>query len=162
MLYCCCSVAKLCPTLCNPMNCSTPGFLVLHYLPEFAQTHVHRVSDAIHPTISSSVVSFSSCPRSFPASGSFPMSQFFPSGGQSIGVSASTSVLLVNISFRMDWLDLLAVQGTLKSSPTRQFKSINSLALNFLYSPTLTEIQSFSFFSFLFFFFFLPKADTNI
>ena len=71
-----------------------------------------------HPTISSSVVSFSSCPQSFPASGSFPMSQLFASGGQSIGVSTSTLVLPVNteglISFRMDWLDLLAVQGTLK------------------------------------------------
>ena len=71
-----------------------------------------------HPTISSSVVPFSSCPQSFPASGSFQMSQLFASGGQSIGVSASTSVLPMNkglISLRMDWLDLLAVQGTLKS-----------------------------------------------
>ena len=73
-----------------------------------------------HPTISSSVVPFSSCPQSFPASGSFPMNQLFASGGQSIGVSASTSVLpMIDysglISFRMDWVDLLAVQGTLKS-----------------------------------------------
>ena len=71
-----------------------------------------------HPTISPSVVSFSSCPQSFPASGSFQMSQLFTSGGQSIGVSASTSVPPMNtpmISFRMDWLDLLAVQGTPKS-----------------------------------------------
>ena len=61
-------------------------------------------------------VPFSSCPQSFPASGSFPMSQLFRSGGQSIGVSASASVLPMNtISFRMDWLDLLAVQRTLKS-----------------------------------------------
>ena len=70
-----------------------------------------------HPTISSSVIPFS-CPQSFPASGSFQMSQLFASGGQSIGVSASTSVLPMNTqdwSFRMDWLDLLAVQGTLKS-----------------------------------------------
>ena len=67
-----------------------------------------------HPTISFSVAPFSSCLQPFPASGSFPMSQFFTSGGQSIGVSASTSVLAL-ISFRMDWLDLLAVQGTLKS-----------------------------------------------
>ena len=77
-----------------------------------------------HPTISSSVVPRSSCPQSFPESESFPMSQFFTSGGQSIGASASASVLPMNIgnrfplgliSFRMDWLDLLAVQGTLKS-----------------------------------------------
>ena len=73
-----------------------------------------------HPTISSSVVPFSSRLQSFPASGSFPMSQFLAWGGPSIGVSTSVSVLPMNeysglISFRMDWLDLLAVQGTLKS-----------------------------------------------
>ena len=71
-----------------------------------------------HPTISSSVVPFSSCPQFSPASGSFQINQFFASGGQSTGVSASTSVLPKNtglISFRMNWLDLLAVQGTLKS-----------------------------------------------
>ena len=70
-----------------------------------------------HPAISSSVVPFSSCPQSFPASGSFPISQLFAWGGQSTGVSASASVLPMNTqdSFRMDWLDLLAVQGTLKS-----------------------------------------------
>ena len=72
-----------------------------------------------HPTISSSVVPFSSHLQSFPASGSLQTSQFFSSGGQSIGVSASASVLPRNIQdwfpFRRDWLDLLAVQGTLKS-----------------------------------------------
>ena len=70
-----------------------------------------------HPTISSSVVPFSSCLQSFLASGSFPMSQFFASGGQSIVVSASALPMNYSelISFRMDWLDLLAVQGTLKS-----------------------------------------------
>ena len=69
-----------------------------------------------HPAISSSVVPFSSCPQSLPASGSFPMSQLFTWGGQSIGVSASPSNEHAGlISFRMDWLDLLAVQGTLKS-----------------------------------------------
>ena len=70
-----------------------------------------------HPTISSSVAPFSSCPQSFLASGSFQMSLLFSSGVQSIVVSASTSVLPMSpsISYRMDWLDLLAVQGTLKS-----------------------------------------------
>ena len=81
-------------TLCNPMNGSTPGLPVHHQLPEFTQTHVHRVSD---PATSSFVVPFSSCPQSLPASGSFPMSQLSASGGQSIGVSSSTSVLPVNI-----------------------------------------------------------------
>ena len=73
-----------------------------------------------HPAISSSVVPFSSCPQSLPASGFFPMSQLFAWGGQSIRVSALASVLPMNkhpglISFRMDWLDFLAVQGTLQS-----------------------------------------------
>ena len=67
-----------------------------------------------HPTISSSVIAFSSRLQSFPASGSFQMSWFFTSGGQSVGVSASNEYSGL-ISFRMDWLDLLAVQGTLKS-----------------------------------------------
>ena len=71
------SVAQSCPTLCDPLNCSTPGLPVHHQLPEFTQTHVHRVGDAIQPSISSSVVPFSSCPQSFPASGSFQMSQPF-------------------------------------------------------------------------------------
>ena len=71
------------------------GFPVLHYLPELAQTHVHRVDDAIqqsHP-----VIPFSSCAQSFPASGSFQMNQLFTSDGQSIGVAASASVPPMNI-----------------------------------------------------------------
>ena len=87
------SVAQSCPTLCNPMGCSMPGFPVHHQLPELAQTHVHRVSDAIQPSHPKSP----SPPPSFPASGSFPMSQLFPLGGQSIGASSSASVLPMNI-----------------------------------------------------------------
>ena len=76
------------------------------------------------------------------------MSQLFTSGGQSIGVSASASVLPMNehpglIIFRMDWLDLLAVQGTLKSSPTLQFASINFSALSFPYGPFLISIHDY-------------------
>ena len=82
-----------------PMDCSTPSFPILHQLLELAQTHVHWVGDAIQP----SVVLFSSCLRSFPASESFPMSQFFASGGQSIGDSDSASVLPMNIQ---DWFPL--------------------------------------------------------
>ena len=102
-----------------------------------------------HPTISSTVIPFSSCPQSLPASGSFPMSQLFAWGGQSIGVSASASVLPMNTQdwspLGWDWLDLLAVQGknSLESSPTPQFKSINSSGLSFLHSPTVTSIQDF-------------------
>ena len=76
------------------------------------------LSQWCHPIISSSVVPFSSCLQSFPASGSFPMNHFFTSGGQSIRISAShqsSQWILGLISFRMGWLDLLAVQGTLKS-----------------------------------------------
>ena len=97
------------------MNHSTPGLPVHHQLPELTQTPAHWVC---HPTISFSVVLFSPRLQSFRTSGSFQMSQFFTLGGQNTGVSASASVLPMNtpglISFRMDWLDLLAVQGTLK------------------------------------------------
>ena len=96
------SVAQSCPTLCDPMNRSTPGLPVLHQLPESTQTHVYWVSEC-HPSISSSVIPFSSCPQSFPASGSFSMTQLFASGGQSTGVSASTSVLPMNTQ---DWSPL--------------------------------------------------------
>ena len=78
------------------MDCSTPGFPVLHYLPVFPQTHSCPLSRWCHPIISSSVASFS-CLQSFPASKSFPVSQFFASGGQRIGASASASVLPMNI-----------------------------------------------------------------
>ena len=101
-----------------------------------------------HPTISSSVVPFSSCPQSFPASGSFQMSQFFASGGQSIGVSASKSVLPMNNQdlFHLGWTGWISLQskglsGVFSNTPTPQFKSINSSALSFLYSPTLTSIH---------------------
>ena len=70
------SVAQSCPTLCDPMNCSTPGLPVHHQLPGFTQTHVHRVSDAIQPSYPL-LSPFSSCPQSLPASESFPMSQLF-------------------------------------------------------------------------------------
>ena len=80
--------------LCDPMNCSTPGVPVHHQLLEFTQTHVHRVGDAIQP--SHPLSSPSPCTQSFPAPGSFPMSQLFTSGGQGIGVSASASVLPMN------------------------------------------------------------------
>ena len=104
-----CSVAQLCPTLCDPMDCNTPGFPVLHHLPELAQTHVHRVSDAIKP---SHPLSSLSCLQSFPASRSFPMSQFFPLAGQSIWVSASASVLPMNIQdwFPLGWTGLISLR----------------------------------------------------
>ena len=116
-MHSCCSVIKLCLTLCNPMNCSTPGLPVLHHLPEFAQTYVHRVGDAIQP----------SRPLSSPSRPTFLLSQH---QGLFTWVSSLHQVAKVLefqlqhqsfnkysglISFRMDWLDLLAVQGTFKS-----------------------------------------------
>ena len=96
------SVAQSCLTLCDPMNRKTPGLPVHHQLPEFTQTPVHRVGDAIqpsHPLSSPSPLA----PQSLPASGSFPVSQFLAWGGQSIGVSASASVLPMNTQ---DWSPL--------------------------------------------------------
>ena len=100
-----------------------------------------------HPTISSSVVPFS-CPQSFPPSGSFPVSWLFVSGGQSIGALASGSVLPMNIQ---DWFPLgltglisLPSKGLSQdSSPTPQFKSINSSVLSLLYGPTLISIHDY-------------------
>ena len=109
------------------------------------------LSQWCHPTISSSVICFSSCPQSFPASGSFPMSQLFTSGDQSIGVSASASVLPMNIQdwFPLEltgWISLLSkglsrVFSNTFSNTSPQFKSINSSVLSFLYSPKLTSIS---------------------
>ena len=137
------SITQSCPTLCDPMDCSTPGFPVHHELPELAQTHVHWVGDAIQP--SHPVVPLSSCLQSFPASGSFAMSQLLASGDQSIGVSASTSVLPMNAQ---DWSPLgltgwisLQSKGFSGVFSNTQFKSINSLALSLLYGPNLTFIH---------------------
>ena len=97
-----------CVRLCDPIDCSTPGLRVHHQLPEFTQNSC-PLSRSCHPTISSSVVPFFSHLQSFPASGSFQMSQFFTSDGQSIGVSASASFLPMNVQDRfplglMGWI----------------------------------------------------------
>ena len=100
-----------------------------------------------HPTISSSVVPFSSCPQSCSASGSFQISQLFASGGQSTEVSALASVFTVNTRTELLWDGLVgspcSPRYAEESSPTPQFKSINSSALTFLYSPTLTSIHDY-------------------
>ena len=111
----CCSVTQVCPTFCDPMDCSTPGFPVLHHLPELAQTHVHLVGDAIQP----------SHPLSSPSPPAFNLSQHQGLSNESVlcirwpkywnfSISPSNEHSGL-ISFRMDWLDFLAVQGTLKS-----------------------------------------------
>ena len=108
----CSSVVQSCPTLCNPMNCSTPGFPCLSPTPGVYSDSC-LLSRWCHPTTSSSVIPFSSCLQSFPASGSFQMSQFYTSGGQSIGVSASASVLPMNIQdwFPWGWTGWISLQS---------------------------------------------------
>ena len=112
------SVSQSYATLCDPMDCSTPSFPVHSPVPR-VYSNSCPLSQWYHPTILSSVVPFSSCLQSFPASGSFQISQFFASGGPKYW-SFSFSIRPSNehpgfISFRMDWLDLIAVQGTFKN-----------------------------------------------
>ena len=137
------SVSQSCPTLCDPMDCSTPGFLVYHQFPRL--THVHWVGDTIQPSISSSVIPFSSCLQSFPTSGSFQMSQFFTSGDQIIGVSASTSVLPMNIQdwAPLGWTGWISLQS---KGLSRVFFNITVqkhqfFGSQFSFSPTLTSIH---------------------
>ena len=135
-ICCCCSFAKSCPTLCSPTNCSMPGFPVLHYFPEFAQTLIHWVSDVIQ----------SSHPLSLPFPLTLNLSQhqglFLPSGGQSIGTSASASVFPMNIQgwFPLGLTGLISLQFR---GLSRVLKNISSSALSFLYSPTLTSIHDY-------------------
>ena len=121
------SVAQSCPTLCDPMDCSTPGLPVHHQLPEFTQTNVMMAW-----LMSSSHLIL--CSTFFSRLQSFQMCQFFAAGDQSIGVSASASVLPMNIQ---DWFPLGSLVGlpchprdSQESSPTPQFKSINSSVLS--------------------------------
>ena len=128
-----------------PMDCNTPGFPVHHQLPELAFENVHQVGDAIKASHPLSSILLPSVFTSIRVFSSEPVLHIrrpkYWSFSFSISSSNEHSGL---ISFRMDWLDLLAVQGTLKEpSPTPQFKSINSLALSFLYSPTLTSIHDY-------------------
>ena len=138
---CCCLIAQLYPALCHPMECSTPGRPVLHHLPELAQTHVHQVSNAIQP----------SRPLSRPSPPAFTLSQH---QGLFQWVSSSHQVARVfsfSISpsneyaglFSLGWTGWISLQSrdSQESSPTPQFKSINSLALSFLSCPTLTSIH---------------------
>ena len=100
-----------------------------------------------HPTISFSLIPFSSCPQYFPASGSFPMSQLFTLGGQIIAASASASVLPMSIQdwfpFGLTGLISLLSKGSQESSPLSQFESISSLAFSFLHGPILTSVHDY-------------------
>ena len=137
------SVAQSCPTLCDLTDCNTPGFPFYHQHLELAQTHVH-VHWRCYPTISPSIVPFSSWLQTFPALGSFQMSQFFTSGGQSIGVSASASVLPMNIQdwSPLGWTHWISVKSKRLS---RVFfnTTVQKHQLSFLYSPTLIPIHNY-------------------
>ena len=128
------------------MDCSTPGFPVHHQLPELAQTHVHRVGDAFQPSHPLS------CPLLLLPS-IFPNIRVFSNESVlcirwpkywsfSFSISLSNEYLGLS-SFRIDWFDLLVVQGIQESSPAPQLKSSNSSALSFLYGPTLTSIHDY-------------------
>ena len=144
LTFCCSSVAQLCPTLCNPMDCSTPGFPVLNHLMELAQTYVHWISDAIQL----SHLLFPSLPAFFPSIRVFSNESALPISwpkfwGFSFNVSPSNEYSGL-ISFRMDWLDLLAVpRDSQESSATPQLKNIHSSVLSLLYGPTLTSIHDY-------------------
>ena len=135
------SAAQSCLTLCDPINCSTPRLPVHHQLPEFNQTHVHQVSDAIQPSLCRPLLLLSPIPpRIRVFSNESPLRMRWPKYW-SFRLSISPSNEHPKIIFRMDWLDLLAVQETRKSPATPQFKSINFLVLSFLHSSTLTSIH---------------------
>ena len=138
----CCSVPKLCLTLCNPMGYSTPGFAVFHCLPQLVQTHVHGTGDAIepsHPLQPSSPFAFN-----------LPQHQgLFQCFSSSLKVAKVLELQLQHQSFqrifRVGFLQdgLVGSPYSPRDSPKPQFKSINSLALSFLYSPALTSIHDY-------------------
>ena len=138
------SVAQLCLTLCNPMNCSTPGLPVPHQLPEFIQTHVRQVGDAIQPShpLSSPSPPAPIPPRMRVFSNESTLHMRWPKYWSfSFSISPSNEHPAL-ISFRMDWLGSpCSPRDSQQSSPTPQFKSINSLVLSFLDSQTLTSIH---------------------
>ena len=137
----CCSVAKSCPTLCNPMECNMPGFPVLHCILEFAQTHVHWVSDSIPP----SLLLLSPSPPTFNLSQHQGLFQWCGSLHQVVQVlelqHQSFDEYSGLISFRIDWLDLLSVHRTLKSLLQHHNSKASILRHSrHFYGPTLITI----------------------
>ena len=137
------SVAQSCPATCDPMNCSTPGLPVHHQLPEFTQTHVHRVGDAIQPSHPLSPLLL--LPPTLPASGSFPMSQLFAWGGQSIEVSA-----IVLPKNTQDWSPLgwtgwipLQSKGLSRVFSNNTVQKHQCFGVSFFYGPTLPCIHDY-------------------
>ena len=143
----CCSAAESCPNLSYPMDCMQHTRLPCPPLSPGVCLGSCPLSQWCHPNISSSATLFSSCLQSFPASGSFLMSWFFTSGGQSNETSALASALSMNIQgwfpFGLTSLISCTTRDSRESSPAPQFESIISLAFNLLYGPTLTSIYDY-------------------
>ena len=140
------SVAQLFPTPCNPMDCSMPAFPVHDQLPEFTQTHVHWVGDAIqpsHPLLSTSPPAFNLSQHQ----GLFKWvsSSHQVAKGLEFQLQHQSFQWVFRTDFFKDWLvgSPSSPRDSQESSPTPQFKSINSSALSFLYSPTLTSIHDY-------------------
>ena len=116
---CCCCSIQSCLTLCDPMDCSTPGFPVLQYLPEFAQMNAHWICDVIL-TISSSATPFFFCLQSFPSSRSLRISRLFPAGGPNIGASVSVLSKSIQDWFPLGLIDLISFMSRVFSRTTIQ------------------------------------------
>ena len=139
------SVAQSCPTLCNPMNRSTPGVPVHHQFPGTLRlTSIESMMPSSHLILGRPLLLLSPIPPSIRVLSNESVLRIRRPKywGFSFSIIPSKEIPGL-ISFGMDWLDLLAVQGSLESSPTPQFKSINSLALSLLHSPTLTSIHDY-------------------
>ena len=137
------SVTQSYPTIWDSMDCSTPGSPVHHQLPELTQSHVHWIGDVIqppHPLSSPSPLALNLSHQQSHCKWVSSLHQVAKDWSFSFNISPSNEYSGL-ISFRMDCLDILAVQGTLKSLLQHQFKSINCLALSLLHSPTLTSIH---------------------
>ena len=141
---CCCSVANSCPPLCNLMNYITPGFPVLHYLPQFSQTHGPWVTDAIqsfHP------LSPLLLPSVFPSIRVFPMSHLFPLGGQVLELQSQNWSFqwIVRVDFLCNWLvwSPCCPRDSQESSAASQFKRISTSVLSLLYGLTLTSVYDY-------------------
>ena len=139
----CCSIAKSCLTLRNPTDCSNPGFPVPHHLLLFSQVHVYWIGDAVQPSHPLMPSSPSWSLQSFPASGSFPMTQLLASGGQSIGASASVLPKSIQGRFplRSTGWSLCSPRDSQEFSPAPQLESVNSSALYLLHGPAFTSIH---------------------
>ena len=140
------SVTQLCPTLCDPINCSMPGLPVHHLLPDFTQTHVHWVGDAMQPSHPLS----SPSPPAFNLSQDQALFQWVSSSHQVAKIlefqpQHQSFQWIFRTDFLKDWLvgSPCSPRDSQESSPTTQFKSINSLALSFLYGPTLISIHDY-------------------